>query len=286
MHMGIETIAIIGAGELGQKFAYLSLRAGYRTILEDVSLTAVERAVSAIREMLAANATPLGNSEKLASGAARRRGSETIATDSLPAGSSKTVAPDGPQVAASGTLGDLATKLVTAHSVEQAVREADLIIEAVADELEMKLELFTIFDKFAKPAAIFASTTDSIRISDLADMTFCPECCIGMRLAHETDGRQAIIAHGETRQPRDHPDASEQRANNFEFSERPKNELTASESRAASLGNPARLELVKSRNTSPQTLDCCIEVAQRMHLIVEVIRDESTFTATANGTNL
>jgi 3-hydroxybutyryl-CoA dehydrogenase len=138
--METGTIAIIGAGELGRQFACLSLRAGYRTILEDVSLTAVERAVRAIRELAA---TP------------------------------------------AAALGDLEAKLATAHSVEEAVREADLIIETVADELEMKLELFTIFDKFAKPGAIFAGTSNSIRISDLAEMTFCPECCIGMRLASQ-----------------------------------------------------------------------------------------------------
>lgn len=72
-------------------------------------------------------------------------------------------------------------KLVEASSVEEAVRDAGLIIEAVADEEEIKLELSTMFDKFAKPGAIFASTTEVVAISDLAEMTFCPERCIGMR---------------------------------------------------------------------------------------------------------
>ena len=39
--------------------------------------------------------------------------------------------------------------------MEDAIRDAHLIIETAADELETKLELFTIFDKFAKPNAIF-----------------------------------------------------------------------------------------------------------------------------------
>jgi 3-hydroxyacyl-CoA dehydrogenase len=68
----------------------------------------------------------------------------------------------------------------TAHTVEDAIREADLIIETLPDEMEMQIELFTILDKFAKPNAIFAST-GSISITELAEVTFCPDRCIGMR---------------------------------------------------------------------------------------------------------
>jgi len=43
------------------------------------------------------------------------------------------------------------SRLVLASKIEEAVREADLIVEAVAEEMEMKIEMFIIFDKFAKP---------------------------------------------------------------------------------------------------------------------------------------
>jgi 3-hydroxybutyryl-CoA dehydrogenase len=76
---------------------------------------------------------------------------------------------------------DRASSLIsTASSVEGAIRDADLIIEAVPEEMEMKMELFTIFDKFAKPRAIFASNTSSLSISDMADLTVSRERCIGM----------------------------------------------------------------------------------------------------------
>lgn len=75
------------------------------------------------------------------------------------------------------------SRLILASEVESAVREADLLIEAVAEEEEMKIEMFTIFDKFAKPDAIFASTALSISIAELAEITFCPERCIGLRFA-------------------------------------------------------------------------------------------------------
>jgi 3-hydroxyacyl-CoA dehydrogenase len=87
---------------------------------------------------------------------------------------------------------DLRLRLVLARTVEEAVREADLIFEAVADEMEMKIEMFTIFDKFAKPDAIFASSSTSISIAELAAVTFCPERCIGMRLAAAT-GHMSLL---------------------------------------------------------------------------------------------
>jgi 3-hydroxyacyl-CoA dehydrogenase len=71
--------------------------------------------------------------------------------------------------------------LKTSIRIEVAIRDADLIIEAVPDDLEMKLELFTVFDKFAKPGAIFASTSSSLAVGDFADVTIFRERCIGMR---------------------------------------------------------------------------------------------------------
>jgi 3-hydroxyacyl-CoA dehydrogenase len=141
--VGIETIAVIGAGEVGREFACASLVGGYRTILEDVSDARLHRAA----EWIAATSKP--------------------GVDEL-------------------------RRLVLAHEVERAVREADLIIEAVADEMEMKIEMFTIFDKFAKPGAIFASSSVLVPIGDLAEVTFCPERCVGMRFVARS-GRESAV---------------------------------------------------------------------------------------------
>src|SRR5207247_455422 len=48
----------------------------------------------------------------------------------------------------------------------------------------MKLELFTIFDRFAKAGAIFASTACSLSITDLTDVVVSRERCIGMHFSH------------------------------------------------------------------------------------------------------
>jgi 3-hydroxyacyl-CoA dehydrogenase len=84
------------------------------------------------------------------------------------------------------------SRLVLASEVEEAVREADLIVEAVAEEMEMKIEMFTIFDKFAKPDAIFASSSLSLSISELAAVTFCPEHCVGMRFVRRPGKENAL----------------------------------------------------------------------------------------------
>jgi 3-hydroxybutyryl-CoA dehydrogenase len=74
------------------------------------------------------------------------------------------------------------SRLIAASEMEEAIREADLIVEAVTEEEEVKIEMFTRFDKFAKPGAIFASSSHLLAIEELAAVTFCPERCIGMRL--------------------------------------------------------------------------------------------------------
>lgn len=84
-------------------------------------------------------------------------------------------------------------KFSTASNVNDAIREADLIIDAVPDELEMKLELFTIFDKFAKPGAIFASATSAESIGDFSDVMVYRERCIGLRLLRDSGAQRLEI---------------------------------------------------------------------------------------------
>ena len=88
--------------------------------------------------------------------------------------------------------GEARSRLVLASKIEEAVREADLLVEAVADEMEMKIEMFTIFDKFAKPNAILASTSRSVSIAELAEVTFCRERCIGLRFVSTPEKGNAL----------------------------------------------------------------------------------------------
>src|SRR5580693_4789255 len=77
------------------------------------------------------------------------------------------------------------------QSVESAIRQSDFLIDTLPDDLEVKLELFTLFDKFAKPTAIFI-TTGSIPIDDLAALTFCPDRCLAVRLTDTSSSTAAF----------------------------------------------------------------------------------------------
>ncbi|HSY31131.1 MAG TPA: 3-hydroxyacyl-CoA dehydrogenase NAD-binding domain-containing protein [Verrucomicrobiae bacterium] len=142
MNPDIKTIAVIGAGTMGRGIAYAAAFGGYTIVLEDISPQMLEESTRWITKSF---------DEGVTSGKVDAK------------------------------IRDHALSLIaTASSVEGAIRDADLIIEAVPEEMEMKMELFTIFDKFAKPHAIFASNTSSLSISDMSDLTVSRERCIGM----------------------------------------------------------------------------------------------------------
>jgi len=69
---------------------------------------------------------------------------------------------------------------VSGSTSREALADADLIVEAIAEELDIKLELFTALDRIAKPGAILATTTSSLSIDDCAAVTRRPEDVIGM----------------------------------------------------------------------------------------------------------
>jgi 3-hydroxybutyryl-CoA dehydrogenase len=71
-------------------------------------------------------------------------------------------------------------RLEYAGSVEEAAREADLVIEAVPEEMESKIEIFTLLDKICRPATILASNTSSLSVTEIASVTYRAKKCVGM----------------------------------------------------------------------------------------------------------
>jgi len=138
----IKTIAVIGAGTMGRGIAHVAALGGYRTILEDLLPNALRRAESEIRNNLD-KAVELG---KVSSGDAQ---------------------------AAVG-------RLEYAGSVEDAARKADMVIEAVPEELESKIEIFTLLDKVCRPGTILASNTSSLSITEISGVTYRAAKCVGM----------------------------------------------------------------------------------------------------------
>ena len=68
-------------------------------------------------------------------------------------------------------------------SVEEACREADLVVDFVPDELESKLEILSLLDRMAPPHTIFATPTHALSIADLASCTYRPERCVAIRFS-------------------------------------------------------------------------------------------------------
>jgi len=138
----VRTIAVIGAGIMGRGIAHAAALGGYRTILEDILPTALRKAETEIRSNLD-KAIELGKVTK---------------------------------ADADGAFG----RLEYASSVEQAAREADLVIEAVPEEMESKIEIFTLLDKVCRPTTILASNTSSLSVTEIASVTYRAPKCVGM----------------------------------------------------------------------------------------------------------
>jgi 3-hydroxybutyryl-CoA dehydrogenase len=158
----VRTIAVIGSGPAGQEMAREAALAGYRTILEDILPATLRRAQEALREQL---------KEGRAAGA---------------------VSPQD----ADGAF----ARISYASTVEDAARQADLVIESVPDELESKLEIFALLDRMCRPGTILASTTVSFGISDITDITFRRGNCVGLRFVstNPTERRLEVVRGVET----------------------------------------------------------------------------------------
>lgn len=74
-------------------------------------------------------------------------------------------------------------RLCFVSTLEDAVRQAHLVIDCVPDELESKLEILWLLDRMAPPQTVFATPTTQLSIADLAACTYRPEKCIAIAAA-------------------------------------------------------------------------------------------------------
>jgi 3-hydroxybutyryl-CoA dehydrogenase len=72
------------------------------------------------------------------------------------------------------------SRLEFATSLEDAARQADMVIEAVPEEFDSKEEIFRLLDRICRPETVLASNTSSLSVTEIAAVTERPEYVVGM----------------------------------------------------------------------------------------------------------
>ncbi|HTT69204.1 MAG TPA: 3-hydroxyacyl-CoA dehydrogenase family protein [Gemmatimonadales bacterium] len=137
----VRTVAVVGAGTMGRGIAQVAAQAGYAVRLADAVPSAAAVGVDRIRA-------------NLEGGVARGKLTAAARDQAL-------------------------ARITVAAQVGDAVRGADLVIEAVPEDLELKRELFARFAAEA-PAAVLATNTSSLPVAAIAAATPAPERVLGM----------------------------------------------------------------------------------------------------------
>lgn len=135
-------IAVIGSGTMGNGIAHVFAQTGFAVSLIDISQPALDKAIATIGKNL----------------------DRIVAKGNLTEeGKQKTLA-----------------NIKTFTSIEEGAKNADLVVEAATENLELKLNIFRELDKFCKAETILASNTSSISITKIASVTKRPQQVIGM----------------------------------------------------------------------------------------------------------
>ena len=140
--MGVERVAVIGTGTMGRGIAHVAAAAGMTVRLHDVTPDLVEKALARVKDALDQGVAK-GKVEPSARDAALAR-------------------------------------LHPADRLEEAVAEADLVVEAIPESLDLKRDLFARLDAAAPAAAVLATNTSSLPVASIAAATARPGRVVGM----------------------------------------------------------------------------------------------------------
>jgi 3-hydroxybutyryl-CoA dehydrogenase len=140
--MEIQNVTVVGAGTMGNGIAHTFAQCGFKVVLNDVKQEYIDRGMKTI------------------SGNLDRQVKKGTLTDQQKA--------------------ETLARITTSTDLKAACEKADIVIEAVTENENVKKELFGAIDKFTKPSALLASNTSSISITTLATVTSRPDKVIGM----------------------------------------------------------------------------------------------------------
>jgi len=140
--MGIEKVAVIGAGTMGAGIAQVCAQSGWNTVLYDAFPVGLEKGMQRIDAFWDKGIARGKTTEEQ-----KQEWSENLCAES---------------------------------NLEHAVRDCDLIIEAVPEILELKQKIFQEVEQYASENAVFATNTSSLSIGKIASVINHPERLIGM----------------------------------------------------------------------------------------------------------
>lgn len=140
--MGIEKVAVIGAGTMGAGIAQVCAQSGWNTVLYDAFPVGLEKGMQRIDAFWDKGIARGKTTEEQ-----KQEWSENLRAES---------------------------------NLEHAVRDCDLIIEAVPEILELKQKIFQEVEQYASENAVFATNTSSLSIGKIASVINHPERLIGM----------------------------------------------------------------------------------------------------------
>ena len=138
----MQHISVIGAGTMGNGIAHLFAQKGHKVSLVDISPEGLKKGLATIEKNL------------------DRQVKKELLTESDK----------------EATLNNISTHT----DLKTGVKEADLVVEAASENIDIKLKIFKDIDSFTKPSAILATNTSSISITKIAAATSRPEQIVGM----------------------------------------------------------------------------------------------------------
>ena len=139
--MAIQKVGVVGCGLMGSGIAQVCAQAGFTTVVREVSLEIVDKGLKGIEKNLA------------------RLVEKGTLTEALKA--------------------DIRGRMTGTTSLED-LKECDLVVEAIIEQLPAKRELFAKLDSICPPSAIFASNTSSLTITEISTATKRPDRFVGL----------------------------------------------------------------------------------------------------------
>jgi 3-hydroxybutyryl-CoA dehydrogenase len=140
--MDVQTVTVVGSGIMGRGIAHVAALGGLKTVLNDVSRDLLEKAKNVIEKDLK-KGVELGK----------------VTAESM-----------------HGTI----ERLSLETDLERAVQNTDLVIEAVPERIDLKLQIFERLDKACPHHTVFASNTSALSITEMGGATKRPQRFIGM----------------------------------------------------------------------------------------------------------